>query len=118
MLLHLCRCGVVVHHAARMPPLLDGRESVVVFLEGTLGQYELARRCALRMPGVLEVSFSGQTRAIMYVYSAEPGGATAPLRRPRSRPPTGHRRDPPCCRASARLIQMSNAVPTCGAAHS
>jgi hypothetical protein len=55
---HLRRCGVVVHHAARMPPTPDGRPAVVVFLEAGLQQYELARRCVLKLPGVIDVSFS------------------------------------------------------------
>jgi hypothetical protein len=54
-----------------MPSAADGRESVVVFLEGAMDQHDLARRCALRMPGVLEVSFSGHTRAIMYLHGAD-----------------------------------------------
>jgi len=76
--LHLRRCGVVVHHAARMPPASDGRQAVVVFLEAGLQQYELARRCALKLPGVIGVSFSGHTPTIMFVFGAEPGGRTAP----------------------------------------
>jgi len=76
---HLRRCGVVVHHAARMPPTADGRQAVVVFLEAGLQQYELARRCALKLPGVTGVSFSGHTPTIMYVYGAEPGGRKARL---------------------------------------
>jgi hypothetical protein len=67
VLMHLRRCGVVVHHAAPMPPDADGHRSVVVFLEGALQQCDLARRCALRLPGVLDVWFSGHTRTIMYV---------------------------------------------------
>jgi hypothetical protein len=66
-----------VHHAARMPPTADGRQAVVVFLEAGLQQYELARRCALKLPGVTSVSFSGHTPTIMYVYGAEPGGRKA-----------------------------------------
>jgi len=80
--IYLRRCGVVVHHAAQMPPAADGRQAVVVFLEANLGQFELARYCALRLPGVLEVSFSGYSRAIMYVIVAEPGGRSARTRRP------------------------------------
>ena len=38
---HLRRCGVVVHLAARMPMASDGRHSVVVFLEARQGQFEL-----------------------------------------------------------------------------
>jgi hypothetical protein len=89
--LHLRRCGVVVHHAARMPSTADGRQAVVVFLEAGLQQSELARRCALRLPGVIEVSFSGHTPTIMYVFGAEPGGRAAKL--PRSGPtsPAGRR---------------------------
>jgi hypothetical protein len=83
--LHLRRCGVVVHHASKMPPGADGRQAVVVFLEAGLQQYELARRCALRLPGVIAVAFSGHTPTIMYVYGAEPGGRT--VRRSGSGPP-------------------------------
>jgi hypothetical protein len=76
--LHLRRCGVVVHHAACMPASADGRQAVVVFLEGGLQQSELARRCALKLPGVIEVSFSGHTATIMYVFGAASGNRTAP----------------------------------------
>jgi|SRR4051812_36761976 hypothetical protein len=89
--IYLRRCGVVVHHAARMPTAADGRQSVVVFLESVLGQFELARRCALRLPGVIDVSFSGYSRSIMYVVCAEPGGRTATLRRPGSPAPDAQR---------------------------
>jgi hypothetical protein len=71
--LHLRRCGVVVHHAAHMPPTADGRQAVVVFLEGGLQQSALARRCVLKLPGVTDVSFSGHTATIMYVFGAVPG---------------------------------------------
>jgi hypothetical protein len=67
VLVHLRRCGVVAHHAAGMPPAAFGR-SIVVFLEGAMGQSELARSCALGMPGVERVTFSGHTRAIMFVH--------------------------------------------------
>ena len=80
--IYLRRCGVVVHHAARMPPTADGRQSVVVFLESALGQFDLARRCALRLPGVVDVSFSGFSRSIMYVIGAEQSGRSARARRP------------------------------------
>jgi hypothetical protein len=89
--LHLRRCGVVVHHAARMPSTADGRQAVVVFLEAGLQQSELARRCALRLPGVIEVSFSGHTPTIMYVFGAEPGGRAAKLHRSGPLSPTGRR---------------------------
>ena len=82
--IYLRRCGVVVHHAARMPPSADGRQSVVVFLESALGQFDLARRCALRLPGVIDVTFAGYSRSIMYVYGAEPGGRSVTARRPNS----------------------------------
>src|SRR3954462_11125051 len=77
--LHLRRCGVVVHHAARMPSTADGRQAVVVFLEAGLQQSELARRCAPRLPGVIEVTFSGHTPTIMYVFGAELGGRASKL---------------------------------------
>ena len=80
--LHLRRCGVVVHHAAGMPTTSDGRRAVVVFLEAGLQQFELARRCALRLPGVIDVAFSGHTATIMYVYGAAPGGRSTPRRSP------------------------------------
>ena len=70
---HLRRCGVVVHHATGIPPSADGWRGVVVFLEASLHQYELAQRCVLKLPGVLGVSFSGHTPTIMYVYGVEPG---------------------------------------------
>ncbi len=90
--IYLRRCGVVVHHTARMPPAADGRQALVVFLEAALGQFELARYCALRLPGVLEVSFSGYSRAIMYVVAAEPGGRSARApRRPGSPAPNQQR---------------------------
>jgi hypothetical protein len=75
----LRRCGIVVHHAARMPMTVDGRHSVVVFLEATLGQFELARQCALGLPGVTDVYFSGHNQAVMYVLAA-PSGADGPGR--------------------------------------
>jgi len=62
----LRRCGIVVHHAARMPPGADGRQAVVLFLEVTLQQHELARACALRLPAVSSISFSGLSRGVMY----------------------------------------------------
>ena len=90
--LHLRRCGVVVHHAARMPPAADGRQAVVVFLEAGLQQSELARRCALKLPGVTGVTFSGHTPTIMYVFGAEPSGRTALLTRPAKPGPGPERR--------------------------
>lgn len=43
IMIHLRRCGVVVHHAARMPSPADrGYEAFVVFLEASLHQQELA----------------------------------------------------------------------------
>jgi hypothetical protein len=50
----------------------DGRQSIVVYLEGTLNQQELARHCVRRMPGIVQVTFSGHSRAIMYVFALEP----------------------------------------------
>jgi hypothetical protein len=75
--LHLRRCGVLVHHAAPMPASADGRRAVVIYLEAGLQQYELARRCVLRLPGVIGVQFSGHTPSIMFVFGAEPGGRAA-----------------------------------------
>ena len=75
--LHLRKCGVIVHHAAPMPSTSDGRQAVVVYLEAGLQQADLARRCALRLPGVIGVKFSGHTPTIMFIFGAEPGGRTA-----------------------------------------
>jgi len=75
--LHLRKCGVIVHHAAPMPSTSDGRQAVVVYLEAGLRQADLARRCVLRLPGVIGVKFSGHTPTIMFVFGAEPGGRTA-----------------------------------------
>jgi hypothetical protein len=66
---HLRRCGVVVHHAAPMPTSANEQGSIVVFLEATLGQFELARGCALRIPAVGGVTFAGFSPAIMYVHA-------------------------------------------------
>lgn len=60
---HLRRSGVVVHLACALP---SGRE-VVVFLEGVLGQHELARTAALEVTGVLQVRLSPASPAIMQV---------------------------------------------------
>jgi hypothetical protein len=68
---HLQRCGVVVHHAARMPPSSDGRQIVVVFLEPDLQQGELARHCAMKLIEVVGVTFSGHTPTIMFVQTGE-----------------------------------------------
>ncbi|HST80705.1 MAG TPA: hypothetical protein VLL08_03065 [Kineosporiaceae bacterium] len=78
---HLRKCGVVVLHAAQMPTPRDGRQVVVVFLDGDLDQVDVARQSAKRLPGVLDVMFSGYNQAVMYViaspaYSDYP--ATAP----------------------------------------
>lgn len=54
--------GIVVHHAAA-----DGPGRVVVFLEATLGQGELARDVLAWLPGVVRVEFVPGTRAIMVV---------------------------------------------------
>lgn len=80
---HLRECGVVVHHAAQMPTPRDGRQVVVIFLDGDLDQVDLARQSARRLPGVLDVIFSGYNRAVMYViaspaYSEYPATATHP----------------------------------------
>jgi hypothetical protein len=69
----LRRCGVVVHHAARMPTAADGEESVVLFLEAALDQHDLARRCALRLPGISTAHFSGHSRGVMYLAGRDPG---------------------------------------------
>jgi len=68
--MHLRECGVVVHHAARMPTPRDGRQVVVAFLDGTEEQVDLARQAAKRLPGVLDVIFSGYNRAVMYVIAS------------------------------------------------
>jgi hypothetical protein len=67
LLAHLRECGVVVRHAATMPPPAEGWKSSVLFLEGTAEECEVARRCALDLPGIIKVRFSGHTPTIMYV---------------------------------------------------
>jgi hypothetical protein len=67
---HLRECGVVVLHAAQMPTPRDGRQVVVIFLDGDLEQGDLARQSAKRLPGVLDVMFSGYNRAVMYVIAS------------------------------------------------
>jgi hypothetical protein len=84
VMVQLRRNGVVVHHAARMPVPADGTASIVVFLEGTLGQFELARQLALRLRGVSRVTFAGFSNAIMYVYCAPPHGRDGPIPPPAS----------------------------------
>ncbi|GAA3591879.1 hypothetical protein GCM10022223_03130 [Kineosporia mesophila] len=64
---HLRSCGVVVHLATSVPREPGRPFGVVVFLEEVLAQHELARDCVVRLPGVLEVTFSTLSRAIMYV---------------------------------------------------
>lgn len=64
---HLRHSGVVVHLACVLPP---GRE-VVVFLEGVLGQHEMARTAALEVAGVLQARLSPASTAIMRVSLAE-----------------------------------------------
>lgn len=81
---HLQRCGVVVQHAAGMPPTSHGRQVVVVFLEPGLQQSELARRCALKLADVIRVSFSGHTPTIMFVEGAERVARPAGFRQTRS----------------------------------
>lgn len=72
VMVHLRRCGVVVEYAAAMPTPVNGPGSVVVFLSKSLGQAESARGAALRIPGVSRVTFSGFSRAVMYVYLGPP----------------------------------------------
>ena len=68
MMVHLRRCGIVVHRTARIPAPAHGRYvEVVVFLESALAQHDLAATCLRRLPGVLAVTFSGHNRAVMYV---------------------------------------------------
>jgi hypothetical protein len=70
-MVYLRRCGVGVHHAARMPAPMDGRyQAFVVFLDAGLCQHELAAACVRRIPGVFDVTFSGHTRSIMHVFSS------------------------------------------------
>jgi hypothetical protein len=73
---HLDESGVAVHHTARMPTPRDGRQVVVVFLDGERNQADLARDSAKRLPGVLKVVFSGYNRAVMYVIGAPVHPAT------------------------------------------
>src|SRR3954453_784797 len=72
VLAYLERCGVPVRHAAAIPTSATGRSSIVVFLEGTPEQCDFARTCALRIPSVFEVTFSGHTPTIMYLYGRRP----------------------------------------------
>ena len=69
VMVHLRRCGVVVHLVARMPSPAEGNKTFVVFLEGNLGQAQLAKATVRRMPGVAGVTFSGLVPSIMYVTS-------------------------------------------------
>lgn len=56
--------GLVVHHVVRR----KGRDDqLVVFLEGGEGQHEVAALHARGLPGVVEVEFSQETNAIMYL---------------------------------------------------
>ena len=82
-----------------MPTPRDGRQVVVVFLDGDLDQVDLARQSAKRLPGVLDVVFSGFNRAIMYVIASpaysdypatgnHPGLGRSMTTPPRSRPGT------------------------------
>jgi hypothetical protein len=52
-----------------MPATASGRVAgILCFLEGTLGQADLAEACVRRVPGVVDVEFSGHThRSIMFV---------------------------------------------------
>jgi hypothetical protein len=107
--LHLRRCGVVVHHATAMPTSADGRQAVVVFLEGGLQQFQLARRCALKLPGVIDVSFSGHTATIMFVY-----GAPSEKRATPQHPPAALEQGPE--RRSAKAKRAPGPVRSPGAA--
>lgn len=70
VMVHLRRCGVVVHLVTRMPSPAEGSSrTLVVFLEGNLCQSELACRCVRKLPGVAGVTFSGSVPSIMYVTS-------------------------------------------------
>jgi hypothetical protein len=69
VMVHLRRCGVVVHLVTRMPSPSEGDRTLVVFLEGNLGQSELARASLRHLPGVAGVTFSGLVPSIMYVTS-------------------------------------------------
>jgi hypothetical protein len=99
--LHLRRCGVVVHHATEMPTSADGRQAVVVFLEGGLQQFQLARRCAIKLPGVIDVSFSGHTATIMYVFGAPPRNPATQQRPPEAPEPGPEQRS-----ATARPVDL------------
>jgi hypothetical protein len=72
ILSRLRRCGIVAHRAAKMPSPADGPPSIVVFLDNRQAQFEIARRCALQIPGVDQVTFAGFSRTVMYVYGAPP----------------------------------------------
>lgn len=74
VLVHLRRRGVVVHHAAPHHLAGGGRPAIVVFLEAGLNQHELARQLALQLVNVVDVDFCGQSRGIMYVFTAPKSG--------------------------------------------
>jgi hypothetical protein len=80
--LHLRESGVVVHHASRMPTPRDGRQVVVAFLDDDLDQVDLARQAARRLPGVLDVAFSGFNQAVMYVIASPAHPETPETPRP------------------------------------
>lgn len=68
VLVHLRKRGVVVYHAAVLP-VVPNHRTVVVFLEGMLGQEDQARTALLRLPGVQRVRASEATTAILYAIS-------------------------------------------------
>jgi hypothetical protein len=53
----------------------------------------LARRCVLKLPGVIDVSFSGHTPTIMFVFGAEPRGRRARVNGSAPRPDPQRRRE-------------------------
>lgn len=56
--------GLTVHHAVRRKGHDD---QIVVFLEGALHQHDEAAVRAMCLPGVVDVTFSPDTPAIMYL---------------------------------------------------
>ena len=73
---HLRLCGVVVHLVTLLPCTTDRPVTAVVFLEATLGQHEMARAHALRLPDVSEVTFSDHSTAIMYLALSRAGSCS------------------------------------------
>jgi hypothetical protein len=51
-----------------MPPTASGRGEIVCFLDGEMGQADLAEACVRKIPSVVSIRFSGHSRrTIMFV---------------------------------------------------